>query len=639
MAKHSALQRLSVLGQQVLAPCSTAASGGTDEGGLVYSDDYIKDILVRVKVIALVGASTQWNRPSYFAMKYMQAKGYRVLPVNPAAKGQTILGEVVYASLADIPPDVHFDMVDIFRNSEAAAAITDEAIAAKESRGISVIWMQLGVRNDAAANRATEAGLRVVMDRCPKIEYSRLFRELGQHGFDSKVISSRRRPMGRPSTRPTEDSSDKGKPTFTGFETRAIHAGAAPDPSSGARVTPIVQNTSYVFEDVDHAASLFNLSTFGNVYSRLSSPTVAVLEERLANLEGGKGATCTASGHAAQIVALFCLMQPGDRIVASTKLYGGSITQFGKTIKKFNWEGVFVDVDDHAAVHEALKHPSVRMLFVESLANPGGVVSDLEALADLAHKAGVPLVVDNTLATPYLCRPIEFGADLVLHSTTKFLSGQGSAMGGAVIDSGRFDWSKYPEKFPSLAKPEPAYHGLTFSETFGDMAFTQFSHAVGLRDLGPTMAPLNAFLTIQGCETLPVRMERHASNALKLAQFLEAHPKVAWVSYAGLPSSKYHGLAKKYIRGGTGGAIFTFGVKGGFDAGVRVVEGVELFSHLANVGDSRSLILHPASTTHRQLTDEQRTAAGAGDDVIRLSIGLESPEDLIADLEFALGRI
>jgi O-acetylhomoserine (thiol)-lyase len=605
----------------------------------VYSDGYIKDILARVKVIAMVGASTQWNRPSYFAMKYMQTKGYKVLPVNPAAKGQTILGEVVYARLADIPPEVRFDMVDIFRNSEAAGDIVDESVAAKESRGISVIWMQLGVRNDAAAKRATEAGLRVVMDRCPKIEYSRLFRELGQHGFDSKVISSRRRPMGKPDARQNEDSKDQDKPTFTGFETRAIHAGAAPDPSSGARVTPIVQNTSYVFEDVDHAASLFNLSTFGNIYSRLSSPTVAALEERLANLEGGRGATCTASGHAAQIVALFALMQPGDRIVASTKLYGGSITQFGKTIKKFNWEGVFVNVDDHAAVREALKHPSVRMLFVESLANPGGVVSDLQPLADLAHEAGVPLVVDNTLATPYICRPMEFGADLVLHSTTKFLSGQGSAMGGAVIDSGRFDWLKYPEKFPSLAKPEPAYHGLTFSETFGDMAFTMFSHAVTLRDLGPTMAPLNAFLTIQGCETLPVRMERHVSNALKVAQFLEAHPKVAWVSYAGLPSSKYHGLAKKYLRDGTGGAIFTFGVRGGFDAGVRVVEGVELFSHLANVGDSRSLILHPASTTHRQLTDEQRAAAGAGDDVIRLSIGLESPEDLIADMEFALNRI
>jgi len=476
------------------------------------------------------------------------------------------------------------------------------------------------------------------MDRCPKIEYSRLYRELGQHGFDSGVISSKRRPVGVPAK--AGSWAPKGeKPVFTGFETRSVHAGAAPDASTGARVTPIVQNTSYVFEDVDHAASLFNLSTFGNIYSRLSNPTVSVLEERLANMEGGRGATCCSSGHSAQILTLFALMQPGDTIVASNKLYGGSLTQFGKTIKKFSWNCTFVDVGDLKQVEAALKDPTARLLFCESLANPGGVISDLRALSGLARGAGIPLVVDNTLATPYLCRPIEHGADIVVHSTTKFLSGQGSALGGVVIDSGKFNWLAQAEKFPSLAKPEPGYHGLVFAETFGDLAFTMFSHAVGLRDLGCTMAPLHAFLTINGCETLAVRMERQCSNAMAVARFLEAHPKVAWVSYAGLASSPYKALAERYITSACGGAVFTFGVVGGFDAGVRVVESVELFSHLANVGDSRSLILHPASTTHRQLTDEQRAAAGAGDDVLRLSIGLESSADLIADLGFALAQV
>jgi len=605
---------------------------------LVYDDDYIKHILGSVKVIAMVGASTEWNRPSYFAMKYLQAKGYRVIPVNARAKGQTILGETVYGDLAEIPSDVRIDMVDVFRNSEAAGAITDQAIAMKAERGITTVWLQLGVRNDAAAQRASAAGLSIVMDRCPKIEYSRLFRELGQHGIDSGVISSKRRPVGRPAA-PGSWTPKGERPVFSGFETRSLHAGAAPDPATGARVTPIVQNTSYVFEDVEHAASLFNLSTFGNIYSRLSNPTVSVLEERLANMEGGRGGTCTSSGHAAQILTLFALMQPGDTIVASNRLYGGSLTQFGKTVKKFNWGCTFVDVGNFEQVETALKDPTARLLFCESLANPGGVVSDLRTLADLAHGAGVPLVVDNTLATPFLCRPIDHGADIVVHSTTKFLSGQGSALGGVVVDSGKFDWMAQAEKFPSLAKPEPGYHGLVFAETFGDMAFTMFSHAVGLRDLGATMAPLHAFLTLNGCETLAVRMERHCANAAVLAQFLERHPKVAWVSFAGLASSPYRTLAERYMHRSWGGGVFTFGVVGGFDAGVRVVEAVELFSHLANVGDSRSLILHPASTTHRQLTDEQRHAAGAGDDVIRLSIGLETPEDLIADLSFALDQV
>jgi len=421
-----------------------------------------------------------------------------------------------------------------------------------------------------------------------------------------------------------------------GFETRMIHAGSQPEPVTGARQTPIFQTTSYVFHDADHAASLFNLQTFGFAYSRLSNPTVSVLEERLASLEGGRGATATSSGHAAQVLALFPLMEPGAEFVASTRLYGGSITQFGKTFGKFGWACRFVDVDDLDAVKAAVGEET-RALFCESLANPGGAVSDLEALARVAEDAGCPLVVDNTLATPYLCRPIDWGADLVVHSTTKFLTGNGTALGGATIDSGRFDWSKSP-RFASLAGPEPAYHGLSFYESFGDLAFTTYSHAVTLRDLGATPAPQNAFLTLLGIETLALRMERHCTNALTVARFLEGHPKVAWVSHAGLPSSAYRGLAERYLPKGAG-AVFTFGLEGGYAAGVRLVEQVNLWSHLANVGDARSLILHPASTTHRQLTEEQRRAAGAGEEVIRLSVGLETVEDLIADLEEALAAV
>jgi O-acetylhomoserine (thiol)-lyase len=414
-----------------------------------------------------------------------------------------------------------------------------------------------------------------------------------------------------------------------------IHAGAPPEAVTGARQTPIFQNTSYVFHDAEHAASLFNLQTFGFVYSRLANPTVAALEERLASLEGGRGATCAATGHAAQILTFFPLMEPGDHFVASKKLYGGSITQFGKTFRKFDWRADFVDPDDLDEVRSALANRP-KALFVESLANPGGVVSDLEPLGELAREAGCPLVVDNTLATPYLCRPIEWGADLVVHSTTKFLSGNGTSMGGCVIDSGLFDWGG-DGRFPGLSEPEPAYHGLRFSETFGDLAFTTHAHAVGLRDLGPTMAPMNAFQTLLGIETLALRMERHGHNALAVARFLEGHDRVDWVSYAGLESSPYRERAEKYL-GGSGGSVFTFGVKGGYEAGIAAVEGCELFSHLANVGDSRSLILHPASTTHRQLSDEQRSAAGAGDEVVRVSIGLETLDDLIADLDRALAR-
>ncbi|TQF77412.1 O-acetylhomoserine aminocarboxypropyltransferase [Elioraea sp. Yellowstone] len=422
-----------------------------------------------------------------------------------------------------------------------------------------------------------------------------------------------------------------------GFETRAIHAGAAPDPATGARATPIYQTTSFVFDDADHAATLFNLQQAGFIYSRLTNPTVSVLEERLASLEGGRGAIATSSGHAAQLLALFPLMRPGEEIVAARQLYGGSLNQMGNAFRRaFGWVTHFVDATDPERVRAAVTDRT-RAIFVESLANPGGIVIDLRAIADIADAAGVPLIVDNTLATPWLCRPIEHGATLVVHSTTKFLSGNGTSIGGAVIDSGRFDWSR-GGRFPALSEPEPGYHGLRFFETFGDLAFSVYGHAVGLRDLGPSQAPLNAFLTLAGIETLPLRMERHCANALAVAQWLEGHPKVAWVSYAGLPSSPFHALAQRYLPRGAG-AVFTFGLKGGYEAGIKVVESVQLISHLANIGDCRSLIIHPASTTHRQLTPEQLAAAGAGPEVVRLSIGLESVADIIADLEQALAQL
>ena len=420
-----------------------------------------------------------------------------------------------------------------------------------------------------------------------------------------------------------------------GFETLSVHAGAAPDPATGARAQPIYQSTAYVFEDADHAAALFNLQTVGFIYSRLTNPTNSALETRLATLEGGRGCTVTSSGHAAQVLALFPLMRPGNEVVASSRLYGGSIQQMRNTYPKFGWTANIVDADQPDNFKRAATEKT-QAFFIESLANPGGVISDIEAIARIAESVGVPLIVDNTLATPWLCKPIDHGATLVLHSTTKFLSGNGTSMGGAVIDSGKFDWAK-GGRFPSLAGPEPAYHGLNFFETFGDMAYTFHSHAVGLRDLGPAQAPFNAWLTMLGVETLGLRMERHCSNALAVAQYLEKHPAVAWVNYAGLPSNRYHALAKKYLPRGAG-SVFTFGVKGGYDVGVKIVDSVELFSHVANIGDAKSLIIHPASTTHRQLSDEQRAAAGAGPDVIRLSIGIETVDDIIADLDQALAK-
>ena len=420
-----------------------------------------------------------------------------------------------------------------------------------------------------------------------------------------------------------------------GFDTLAIHAGASPDPATGARSTPIYQTTAFVFDDADHAAALFNLQTYGYIYGRLTNPTTAVLEEKIAALEGGKGAIATASGHAAQMLIAFVLMSPGAHLLASSKLYGGSLTQFNNTFKKFGWDATMLDPDDPAKFREAIR-PETKAIFIESLANPQGVVADIEAFAKIAHEAGIPLIVDNTSATPYLCRPFEWGADIVTHSTTKFLSGHGNAMGGMVVDSGNFDWGQN-DKFPALTQPEPAYHGLTFYETFGDLALTVHGHAIGLRDLGATMAPMNAYLTICGCETLSLRVTRHCENALAVAEYLAAHPQVDWVSYPGLKSSKYYSLQQKYLPKGAG-SVFAFGVKGGYEAGIKVVDSVEMFSHVANIGDTRSLIIHPASTTHRQLEGEALVAAGAGPDAIRLSIGIEDVADIIADLDQALAK-
>jgi len=421
-----------------------------------------------------------------------------------------------------------------------------------------------------------------------------------------------------------------------GFETLAIHAGASPDSATGARATPIYQTTSFVFDDVDHAASLFNLQTFGNIYSRLTNPTVSVLEERVASLEGGTAAVAAASGHAAQLLVFHTLCTSGSEIVASRKLYGGSITQLSHSLKRMGWTARFVDPDDPANFKAAI-NDKTRAVFLENLANPGGVVVDLEAVADIAHATGVPVVVDNTLATPYLCRPFEHGADVVVHSLTKFLGGHGNSIGGVVVDGGKFDWARYPGKYPALTEPTESYHGLRFYETFGNFGFAVACRAIGLRDLGPALSPFNAFLILTGIETLPLRMARHCENALKVATFLSKHPKVAWVSYAGLPNDRYHNLAKKYLPRGCG-SVFTFGVKGGYEAGVKLVENINLLSHLANIGDTRSLIIHPASTTHRQLTPEQLAAAGAGPDVVRLSIGLETPDDVMADLDQALAK-
>jgi O-acetylhomoserine (thiol)-lyase len=420
-----------------------------------------------------------------------------------------------------------------------------------------------------------------------------------------------------------------------GFDTLQVHAGARPDPATGARQVPIYQTTAYVFRDAEHAAALFNLQEVGYIYSRLTNPTVAALQERIATLEGGVGGVCCSSGHAAQIMALFPLMQPGRNIVASSRLYGGTVTQFSQTIKRFGWSAKFVDFDDHAAVAAAIDDDT-RAVFCEAIANPGGHITDLDAISAISDKAGIPLIVDNTSATPYLCRPIEHGATLVVHSTTKYLTGNGTVTGGCIVDSGKFDW-RANDKFPSLSQPEPAYHGLTFAETFGPLAFTFHGIAIGLRDLGMTMNPQAAHYTLMGIETLSLRMDRHVQNAQTIAKWLENDPRVDYVTYAGLDSSPYAHLIPKICPKGAG-ALFTIAVKGGYDACVKLVDSLEIFSHVANLGDTRSLVIHSASTTHRQLSPEQQAAAGAGPNIVRLSIGIEDAKDLIADLDQALAK-
>ena len=418
-----------------------------------------------------------------------------------------------------------------------------------------------------------------------------------------------------------------------GFSTLAVHAGAAPDPATGARATPIYQTTSFVFEDVDHAASLFGLQAFGNIYSRITNPTNAVLEERIAALEGGTAALAVASGHAAQMLAFHALMEPGDEFVAADRLYGGSINQFTHAFKSFGWQVKWAKGDDPASFRAALTEKT-KAIFVESIANPGGTVTDIAAIAEVAREAGVPLIVDNTLATPYLVRPIEHGADIVVHSATKFLGGHGNSIGGLIVDAGSFDWAA-SGRYPFLTNPRPEYAGMVLGETFGNFAFAIAVRVLSLRDLGPALSPFNAFLILTGIETLPLRMRKHCDNAQAVAEWLETRDEIAWVNYAGLPSNAHHALARRYAPKGAG-AVFTFGLKGGYDAGVALVSRLKLFSHLANVGDTRSLVIHPASTTHRQLTDDAKVKAGAGPDVVRLSIGIEDAGDLIADLEQAL---
>ena len=426
-------------------------------------------------------------------------------------------------------------------------------------------------------------------------------------------------------------------PPETRPETLTVHAGTQPDPTTNARITPIYQTSSYVFDSPEHAANLFSLSEFGNIYSRIMNPTNDALEKKVAALEGGVGALGVASGHAAQLLVFHTLMESGCNIVAAKKLYGGSLNQMGEAFRKFGWETRFVDADDPENVRAAMDDKT-RAVFIESLANPGGVVSDISAIAEVAHDGGVPLVVDNTMATPALCRPFEHGADIVVHSMTKFLNGHGNSIGGMIVDSGKFDWKAQGDKFPSLTKPNGSYHGAVLVdalEPIGPIAFIIACRVLGLRDLGPAMAPMNAFLALTGMETLHLRMERHCANALALAEWLKGRDEVAWVSYAGLSDDPYNALAGKYL-GGKGGAVFTFGLKGGYEAGTKLVSNVKLFSHLANIGDTRSLIIHPASTTHSQLGEAELVAAGAGPDVVRVSVGIEHIEDIKADLAQAL---
>ena len=418
-----------------------------------------------------------------------------------------------------------------------------------------------------------------------------------------------------------------------GFATRSIHAGQRPDPETGARAMPIYATTSFVFEDAAEAADLFALQTYGNIYTRIGNPTTAAFEERIASLEGGLGAVATASGQAAQLVAILTICSQGDHIVAANNLYGGTYTQLDVTLRKMGIDVTFVDPSDLDAV-EAAVTDRTKLLYGETIGNPRADVLDIEGFADIAHRHGVPLVIDNTFATPYLCRPIEHGADIVVHSATKFIGGHGAVIAGVVVESGRFPWDN--GKFPGIVEPSPAYHGLRFWENFREFAYLTKARTELVRDLGPALSPFNSFLLLLGLETLPLRMQRHVENAAAVARFLADHPAVAWVSYPIFDDSPTRDLAAKYTPAGPG-AVFTFGVTGGYEAGVRFIEGVELASHLANVGDAKTLVIHPASTTHQQVPDEERIAAGVGDDMIRISVGLEDLDDILADLDRALG--
>lgn len=425
---------------------------------------------------------------------------------------------------------------------------------------------------------------------------------------------------------------------FSGFDTLSLHAGTPPDPVTGSRSMPVHFTTAYVFRDAEHAADLFSLAEMGYSYSRLTNPTVNALEERIAALEGGLGATATASGHAAQLLVFAALTAPNEHILASSRLYGGSVNQLKNVFPRcFGWQSSLVDPDNIDNFKRGITDKT-KLIFLESMTNPSGVVVDIEAVAKIAADAKIPLIVDNTLATPAVCRPLQYGANVVTHSTTKFMSGHGHALGGVVVDGGTFDWSSQPAKYPNLGQPNPSYNGTVFNDAFGKASLHVWLHAVGLRDLGMTQQPMNAFLTMQGIETLSLRMERHCANALAVAQHLAKHPKVAWVNYPALEGGKYVPLVKKYF-GGKGGAVFTFGVKGGHAAGMKVVSSMKLFSHVANIGDTRSLITHPSSTTHSQLTDEQKVALGIGPEAIRVSIGIEDISDILSDLDQALAQI
>ncbi len=419
-----------------------------------------------------------------------------------------------------------------------------------------------------------------------------------------------------------------------GFDTLCLHAGHIPDKETGSRAPPIYQTTSYVFDSSQHAASLFNLQTFGNVYTRLTNPTTAVLEERVAALEGGRAGLATSSGQAAQMCALLTLLASGDELVSASTLYGGTYSLFEVTFRQFGINTIFVDPDDVDNFSSAITEKT-KAIYAEVMGNPGINVLDIEALASIAHSANLPLIIDSTFASPYLCKPITYGADIVVHSATKFLGGHGTTMGGVIVESGKFPWDN--GKFPMMTNPSKGYHGVKFYETFGDFAFTMKARMETLRTLGPTLSPMNAWLLLQGIETLPIRMERHVQNALKVAKFLLNHPQVSWVNYPGLENNKYHRLSKKYFPRGPG-SIMTFGIKGGAPSGERFIEALHLISHLANVGDAKTLIIHPSSTTHRQLTEKEQRAAGISPDMIRISVGLESSEDILWDLDQAFEK-